>query len=329
MSPGDISVLRPQILERRQRLQAAAAAGGDAAYLRELLEEVDAALHRLDHGGFGLCEACHEPIETERLLANPLARFCLDHLSDQEKNSLEGDLEMATRIQARLLPARDLRFSGWDTHYHYQPAGAVSGDYCELMAQDAQGAWFFALGDVAGKGVAASLLMTHLSAILRSLLTFSLSVPEVMSRANRLFCESTLASHYATLVCGRVTSDAVAELGNAGHCPPLAVAAHGVRRVEGAGLPLGLFCQAEYAARRVELPHGESLVLYSDGLTEATNPAGEEFGEQRLIHALHEHSTLAAQPLAAAVLQDLAAFRRDTPLADDLTLLVLRRCRPE
>jgi len=322
--PTTSAIFRPQLLERRRRLEAAAATVS-GAYLTALLAEVDAALQRIDEGSFGLCETCHDSIEPERLLADPLVRVCLDHLSEPERRALEGDLELATRIQARMLPPRELPVAGWDTHYHYEAAGPVSGDYCELVPLDPPGSLFFAVGDVAGKGVAASLLMTHLSAILRSLLSLGLPVPEVVSRANRLFCENTLASHYATLICGRVTGTGILELCNAGHCPPLAVGREEVRRVDVAGLPLGMFCQGEYASRRLDLTAGESLVLYSDGVTEASDPAGNHYGEERLCRVLRQGCGLDAQRLTAAVLEDLSAFRGDAAAADDLTLLILRR----
>ena len=131
-----------------------------------------------------------------------LVRFCLDHLTEKELRAHEQDLELATQIQVRLLPARAITTRDWETHYRYEPAGVVGGDYCEVVASGDGNSLFFALGDVAGKGVAASLLMTHLSAIFRSLLSLQLPLAEVMSRANRLFCESTSATHYATLVAG-------------------------------------------------------------------------------------------------------------------------------
>src|SRR5581483_2563885 len=87
----------------------------------------------------------------------------------------------------------------WETHYRYEPAGMVGGDYCEVIPAQEGDSLFFALGDVTGKGVAASLLMTHLSAIFRSLVSLDLPLAELMARANRLFCSSTPATHYATL----------------------------------------------------------------------------------------------------------------------------------
>jgi phosphoserine phosphatase RsbU/P len=96
---------------------------------------------------------------------------------------------LATQIQSRLLPARDIKTKDWATRYRYEPASVVGGDYCEVVAAADGSSLFFALGDVAGKGVAASLLMTHLRAIFRSLLSLELPLTEMMSRANRLCSE--------------------------------------------------------------------------------------------------------------------------------------------
>ena len=262
---------RPRLLERRARLQAASNSVS-AAYLDDLIAEIDAALGRIDSGSYGLCETCHDTVEADRLEQNPLVRFCLDHLSQAELRAHEQDLELATQIQAKLLPPRDIALEDWDTQYRYQPAGAVGGDYCELIGLGDGRSLFFAVGDVAGKGVAASLLMTHLSAIFRSLLSLDLSLADVVSRANRLFCESTAPAHYATLACGRATPGGV-ELCNAGHCAPLLLRQDATQRLDSTGLPLGLFCGGQYAVRRLKLDAGDSLVLYSDGITEAQDPA--------------------------------------------------------
>ena len=132
VSASLIHELRPRIVERRERLEAAARALS-AAYVNDLLAEIDAALRRIDDGTYGLCEACHETIEADRLELNPLLRFCLDHLSEKELRDHEQDLELATQIQAGLLPAKDIAAEDWETHYRYEPAGVVGGDYCELV----------------------------------------------------------------------------------------------------------------------------------------------------------------------------------------------------
>lgn len=321
---NELHGLQSQILDRRARLQAVASTIS-AAYVQDLLAEIDSALRRFDTGCYGYCETCRDPIEAETLRANPLARFCLDHLTQAERKAHEQDLELATQIQSRLLPPRDLTLENWDTHYRYQPVGAVGGDYCELILLDQGRSLFFAVGDVAGKGVAASLLMTHLSAIFRSLLSLDLPLAEIMSRANRLFCDSTTAAHYATLVCGRATADGV-ELCDAGHCPPFFLRHQQTQRMESTGLPLGMFCGTEYAVRRLTFDVGESLVLYSDGISEARDSEGDEYGEHRVLASARRHFAQGAEAMAEGILCDVASFRDHCPPTDDVTVLIVRRC---
>ena len=323
LSTTSIQALRPKILERRARLEAATGSL-PAEYVNDLIAEIDAALQRMDTGSYGICESCHDTIEADRLERNPLVRFCLDHLSQQEMRAHEQDLELATEIQTRLLPAKDLRAGDWETHYRYQPLGAVGGDYCEIAATGDGTSLFFAVGDVAGKGVAASLLMTHLSAIFRSLLSLDLPLAEVVSRANRLFCESTPATHYATLAAGRATKDGV-DLCNAGHCRPLVLRRDGAERVDATGLPLGLFCSGRYAVKHIRLEPGESLVLYSDGITEAQDSQGNDYEEEGLVRSLLGHREGEAAAIVDGVLRDVARFLGAHPPQDDMTLLVVRR----
>jgi sigma-B regulation protein RsbU (phosphoserine phosphatase) len=324
-SPSAVHALRPRILERRARLQAAAGSVS-FEYVNDLLAEIDAALQKMENGSYGLCETCQDPIEADRLERNPMVRFCLDHLNDEERRAHEQDLALATQIQAKLLPPRDIVVGDWDTHYRYEPAGAVGGDYCELIPLPDGKSLFFAVGDVAGKGVAASLLMMHVSAIFRSLLSLDLPLVDLISRANGLLSESTAASHYATLVCGRATADGV-ELCNAGHCRPLLLRQDATEWLDATGLPLGLFGGGRYTASRVVLDDGDTLVLYSDGITEAQDAAGSEYTDERLIRALRNHSDRGAGAMADAVLRDVAAFRGARPPHDDTTLVIVRRRR--
>src|SRR3977135_4555529 len=219
MTPAEQTYLRTELEHRRERRPEALHSPAADASLSELLKAVDTALRRLDQGTFGLCEECHSSIEAERLLANPLVRFCLDHLTSAEQRALESDLSLAARIQRVLLPKPGLAPAGWDVRYHYQPAGMVSGDYCDLFETD--GGLLFMLGDVSGKGVAASMLMSHLHATFRSLAEAGLPLDRMVEDANRIFCESTLAGQFTTLVVGRVGQDGSVEFVNAGHLPVL------------------------------------------------------------------------------------------------------------
>ena len=222
MEATALPIFRDQLLERRQKLETAAVTLGQPDEVTRLLQEVDAALGRMNAGTYGLCATCHDPIEPDRLLANPLTEFCLDHLTPVEQRALQQDLDLASRIQRELLPKPDVQLDGWDMAYHYQPAGPVSGDYCDLIPGNA-GEMYFLIGDVAGKGVAAAMLMSHLSALLRTLITVGLPLSQLVERASRVFCESTLPGHYATLVCARASSSGEIEICNAGHPPPLLI----------------------------------------------------------------------------------------------------------
>ncbi len=188
MAPAEQTYLRTELEQRRERLHEALHSSAADASISELLTAVDTALSRIDQGTFGLCETCHDTIEAERLLADPLVRFCLDHLTSAEQRALESDLSLAARIQRALLPKPGLAPDGWDVRYHYQPAGMVSGDYCDLFETD--GGLLFMLGDVSGKGVAASMLMSHLHATFRSLAEAGLPLDRMVQDANRIFCES-------------------------------------------------------------------------------------------------------------------------------------------
>ena len=191
--------MREQLLDRRDKLEEADEQVGGSERLRLLLQEVDSALARIDTGCYGLCESCHDTIECDRLLADPLVRFCLDHLSRHEKSALEQDLQLAKRVQIGLLPKGSLDCDGWQICYHYEPAGMVSGDYCDVIDSGKNGLYFM-VGDVSGKGVAASMLMAHLHAMFRTLIPVGLSLPCMLQHASRVFRESTLPNQYATLV---------------------------------------------------------------------------------------------------------------------------------
>ena len=324
MAAVETLIIRSQLLDRRGRLESARTAHPDADQLARLLDEVDAALERMDRGAYGLCEACHEPVESERLLADPLMRFCLAHLTAQQREALQQDLEMAARIQTTLLPSHVVRTGGWEACYRYLPLGPVSGDYCDLIPS-AGGGLLFIVGDVSGKGAASSLLMSHLHAIFRSLLSVGMPIGALLERANRVFCESTLPSFYATLVCGHAHADGDVEICNAGHCPPVVVRRGEVSTIEAAALPLGLFCTGQYAARHLHLEPGDGLVLYTDGLTEARDSSGEEYTAERLAGVLRGAHGLAPQRVADKCLAELEAFLAGTPNSDDLTLMAIQR----
>jgi phosphoserine phosphatase RsbU/P len=323
MATTEQTFLRSELERRHNQLESALRAHTDSPSLGALLVEVDAALARMHDGTYGKCDVCHEAIENDRLLADPLVRLCLDHLTYDEQRALERDLARAAAIQHALLPRSDFATAGWNARYHYSPAGLVSGDYCDLL--ESRGALLFLLGDVSGKGVAASMMMSHLHATFRSLADSDLPLGALVETANRIFAESTLADQFATLVVGRASQDGTVEYVSAGHLPLLHLCADEARSQSATGIPVGMFKNAQFPVQRLHVDAGESLLLYTDGLNEARNADGEEYGLERVQSFAAKHYTASPEELISRYLSDVGDFSKDTKRADDLTLLVIRR----
>jgi sigma-B regulation protein RsbU (phosphoserine phosphatase) len=319
-----LDAVRDELSERRERLARLAVTVRESQ-LVELLRQVDSAIERLDGGSWGECAVCLGSVEPDRLAADSLVRVCLDCLSASERRALERDLETAARVQAALLPPRQLAHDGWEVALLWEPLGPVSGDHYDLLRPKNEGdPLHLVVGDVAGKGVAASLLQSHLHALLRALASPELSLAVLLTRANRLLCEVTLPAAYATLLAARLYDDGRVELASAGHPRPLLADRRGVRPVEGAGLPLGLFCEAEYATRDLRLARGDTLLFYTDCWTEAATDEGE-YGIGRAAAVLRRVKDLPLAELLATCRGGMDEFLHGAPRGDDLTLLALRR----
>lgn len=315
-------MLRDELLNRRGRLEIAKSQNGFDPDFTRLLNEVDAALQRFENGTFGLCEECHDPIEPERLLADPLMRVCLGDLTTKQRQALEDDLELASEIQNGLLPRPQAEADTWKVDFVYEPAGIVSGDYVDVIRHD--GELYFILGDVSGKGMAASLLMSNLHAMFHSLVPLGLPLHELMERANRLFCESTLANQYATLICGKINTAGEVEMCNAGHLPPVFINNGEKEALDSTGLPLGMFCDSNFSASCVKLDSGDALLFYTDGVTEATDERGQEFGFDRLLHSIDGSVDGDPGELLRSCHSAVENFRGNAVKTDDLTLLAVK-----
>jgi sigma-B regulation protein RsbU (phosphoserine phosphatase) len=320
-SPDIRNVLR----ERRARLKRALDVTPAREPLLRLLGEVDAALARLDQGTWGRCEACKGEIEPEVLRADPLATFCLDDMTPVQKEMLQHDLDLTQRLQSTLLPKPWLSTGAWEAASHYEPAGAVSGDCLDLVPAE-DGGLFFLLGDVAGKGLAASMLMSYVLATFRSLAALDLPLADRLRQANRVFCEGTGGgSRYATLVVGRAAADGTVEFGCAGHLPPVLVRRGDAARLSGGGLPLGMFFATAYDTVTLRLEAGDALVFVTDGITEAERADGSDYGFDRLGRAAGSVRDGSAADMLRACLADVREFAGTGPCHDDRTMLVLRR----
>jgi phosphoserine phosphatase RsbU/P len=321
--PARTPDLRSELVNWQQRLQATARDSSDGIQLSGLLREVQTAIEALSHKeSYGVCQVCHDLIGQAAMNADPLARTCVSCFTPAQLKELEQDLDRAWLIQGELLPKQNLKFNGWEVSFHYEPAGPVSGDYCDLVSTEA-GDLYFLIGDVSGKGVAASLLMSRLHAIFRSLISTGLPVHKLVERANALFAETTMRPYYATLVCGKAAANGELEICNAGHPFPLVLQKQEVNPIAATGLPIGMFGEGQYSCAQVKLEKGDRLLLYTDGLSEARNQSDVEFGPERLQSVLGECRALPTSDMVARVIQEARHFSARTTFSDDLTVMAI------
>jgi sigma-B regulation protein RsbU (phosphoserine phosphatase) len=316
------SMLYEQLLDRRTKLESAQTQNLLDVDVSRLLSEVDAALTRFDTGTYGFCQECHDPIEPERLVADPLIRLCLGDLTQKQLDAIQDDLQLAAEIQKGLLPKSGFSSDLWQVDFAYHPFGVVSGDYVDVIPQN--GELYFILGDVSGKGMAASILMSNLHAMFHALIPLGLELCDLLSRANRLFAESTLANQYATLVVGKINAKGEVEMCNAGHLPPIVVGGERSVELESTGLPLGMFSDSSFISSGVRLAPGETLLLFTDGVTEANDANGLEFGTDRLRASINGSANGHPTELLQTCVNAVAAFRNGTARNDDLTMLALK-----
>jgi sigma-B regulation protein RsbU (phosphoserine phosphatase) len=325
MNTDQVGSLKEKILERKNRLTSFSQEIAATAEIAKLLDDLDAALLRIENGTYGTCEVCGDPIEPERLEVDPLLTFCLDHLNYQQQRNLENDLMLTSRIQQNLLPSKQLSIPGWEIAYHYEPAGLVSGDYCDIIFnEEKREPYYLVIGDVTGKGVAAGMLMSHLHAMFHTLIPLGLYSDELMIRMNSLLCESSLATQFATLLLATVHENGGLRISNAGHCLPIIFKEGETIQLDSNGLPLGVVNNARYNCNILTLNSGDVLFLYTDGLTEARN--GEEmFETHRLLNPKKEYRKMTSRQIIDDTLGELKLFLNGNEKIDDLTIMVLKK----
>ena len=243
-----------------------------------------------------------------------------------DRLSLKGELEVAREIQLAMLPngtykAADIEICGMT-----RPANTVGGDFYDVLPM-ADGRIILTLGDVAGKGSPAALLMALLLAVLRTLVDEALEPTELMSRLNAQICRHSPASRFITLFYA-VYEPSTGRLSyvNAGQNPPLVRRRGGhYEKLAATGVALGMFDQSTYSAVETFLDPGETLVLYSDGITEAEDPSGQPLEEAGLENIVASYSSFSAAEIGTAVLKAVEVHAKASRFGDDLTILILKR----
>jgi len=243
----------------------------------------------------------------------------------KDKLLARSELEAGRAVQIALMPTRAPSLPGWDIWLFTRSANDVGGDLVDYLQID-PGRLGVALGDVAGKGLPAALLMAKLQATLRALASECASLGELGRRVNRIVKRDGLSNRFATLVYLELAPDSGrVRLVNAGHPPPLLLKSRSVEELPRGSMALGIVADADFVEQQVELRAGEMLLVYSDGVTEAMNRAGEFFGDERLRATLAAAGASTAEQAGQSVLAAADAFTGDARVFDDLSLVILKR----
>lgn len=243
-----------------------------------------------------------------------------------ERERLEREQQVASEIQQRFLPAASPQVPGYELQGISFPCYEIGGDYYDFIQRE-DGKLVVALGDVSGKGTAAALLMSSLHAAVHAQADTHDSIVTTIEAVNKYLTESIPPNRFVTLFYAELDPE-VGRLTflNAGHNPPLIVHAGGtMEQLAAGGLPLGIMADAEFREGRTQLHPGDVLVIYSDGVSEAVNPSGEEFGPTRLYEVVARNLDASAGGIRDRIESALTKFCQGTPAADDITLVIVKR----
>lgn len=246
---------------------------------------------------------------------------------EREKGRLERELQMARQVQASLIPKATPGLPGWEVAAWWEPARQVSGDFYDFLGEGDQRLGIL-LADVSDKGMPAALFMASSRTILRSSVMDAPSPAEGIKRANRLVCADSGDGMFVTLVYGELQPD-TGQLCYvcAGHYPPLLYRAASDRLIslKWTGMALGLDPEASYEGHTLRLRPGDFMLMFTDGVIDASNPAGEIFGQDRLRRLIRAERHAPADEIVAALRAEMKRFVGGAPPFDDVTLVLVRR----
>jgi sigma-B regulation protein RsbU (phosphoserine phosphatase) len=241
-----------------------------------------------------------------------------------EKQAIERDLETARVIQKNLLPHEIIQPEGYEIAAYSESAKQVGGDYFDLLTTE-DNETIFAMGDVSGKGITASLLVANSQAYLKSISKQNLPITEASALLNDLVAESTVSGTYITFFWGRLNSKRELTYVNAGHNPPLLVRNGELTKLEKGGLILGMMkTMMPYESETIQLQSGDYIIVFTDGVTEAMNSAEEEYSDEKLEELCKSLNSQSAEEAKELILADVKKFTAGFEQSDDLTLMVIK-----
>lgn len=298
----------------------------DEHCIQEHLHVIETSLLEIEHETLGLCEICHGYVETSRLEMDYTAHVCLDHYSDEERRRLESELELSQIVQRALLPQSIPHIKGVELAAFSRPSEIIGGDYFDFFNYR-DGAHGLVIADVSGHGVAAGMLMSSLQTALRTMAPDTEVPSEILERINRFYIHNINFTTFITVFLARFDPETrILTYINAGHNPPVVYRKetgeiHWLTRTAPA---IGLAEDFRPGTESVTLEQGDSLLLYTDGLTEALNMDKEQFGHERLAALFARNMNLTMPDILQVVRETVNEFSDRVPLADDATLVALK-----
>ena len=242
----------------------------------------------------------------------------------KDKLHAKTELEEGRAVQIALKPEENPIVEGWDIWLYTRPANDVGGDLLDFI-KISESKYGISIGDVAGKGLSAALLMAKLQSTIRAIVMDYTSLSELGKKLNQIFCRDSLPRLFSSLTYIDINSESgLTKILNAGHIPPLIIRKGKIESLEKKSPALGLMQNCDYQEQEVTLNSGEALFIYSDGLTEARNENGDFFGEDKLKNILLRNSGLSSQQLGELVLSFVDQFKGTAKVHDDMTMVIVK-----
>ncbi len=300
--------------------------GDDENCVERHLEVIETSLEKIEEETLGVCVVCGGHVDTQLLEMDYTSAVCLEHYSEAERQRLEDELELSQIVQRALLPQSIPEIRGVELAAFSRPSEIIGGDYFDFF-QFRDGTHGLVIADVSGHGVSAGMLMSSLQTAIRTMAPETDSPAEVLERLNRFYIHNIHFTTFVTVFLACFDPDTLTlSYVNAGHNPPA------VRRKSDASITwlkptapaIGLAEEFHPRMESISFAEGDSLLLYTDGVTEVLNISNEAFGKERLAELVQQYADRPAPDLLQGVRQALSAFGGNQPLMDDVTMVALK-----
>ena len=298
----------------------------DTLCIEDHIHIIDESLEKIENHMLGVCEVCHGVVDPALLEMDYTASVCLDHYTEEERRRLESELELSQIVQRALLPQHAPTISGVEVAAFSRPAEIIGGDYFDFF-KFRDGSHGLVIADVSGHGVSAGMLMSSLQTSIQTLAPYADSPAEILERINHFYLHNINFTTFVTVFLARFDPITLTlTYVNAGHNPPAVFRSESsqVTWLVPTAPAVGLAEIFRPRTESITLSKGDSLLLYTDGVTEVLNTGNEQFGQDRLAELFLQSTHLTAPNILQTVLQQASAFGDNKSLADDLTMIAFK-----